>query len=102
MFDFRIYLSARQAEMLFHLGRTVEVAKRGAYFVSTFARTLREHQVRTTAICSTWFRFMGADWRLCRTSWDKTLWSRGLTPLVSTSSRPAKNISLPTDPSHLS
>ncbi|GAA5881145.1 hypothetical protein JCM16303_004817 [Sporobolomyces ruberrimus] len=44
VFDFRIYLSARQAEMLFHLGRTVEVAKRGAYFVSTFARTLREHQ----------------------------------------------------------
>lgn len=45
VFDFRIYLFARQAEMLFHLGRTVEAAKRGAYFVSTFARTLREHQV---------------------------------------------------------
>ncbi|GAA5964623.1 hypothetical protein JCM3765_007645 [Sporobolomyces pararoseus] len=44
VFDFRIYLFARQAEMLFHLGRTVEAAKRGAYFVSTFARTLREHQ----------------------------------------------------------
>ncbi|GAA5937732.1 transport protein particle complex II subunit TRS130 [Sporobolomyces koalae] len=44
VFDFRIYLFARQAEMLFHLGRTVEVARRGAYFVSTFARTLREHQ----------------------------------------------------------
>ncbi|GAA5847602.1 hypothetical protein JCM3766R1_000806 [Sporobolomyces carnicolor] len=45
VFDFRIYLFARQAEMLFRLGRTVEVAKRGAFFVSTFARTLREHQV---------------------------------------------------------
>ncbi|GAA5902878.1 transport protein particle complex II subunit TRS130 [Sporobolomyces salmoneus] len=44
VFDFRIYLFARQAEMLFHLGRTVEAAKRGAYFVSTFARTLRENQ----------------------------------------------------------
>lgn len=45
IFDFRIYLFARQAVMLFHLGRVVEVARRGAYFVSTFARKLREHQV---------------------------------------------------------
>ncbi|BGP18137.1 hypothetical protein JCM10213v2_006192 [Rhodosporidiobolus nylandii] len=44
VFDFRIYLFARQANMLFRLGRVVEVARRGAYFVSTFARTLREHQ----------------------------------------------------------
>ncbi|BGP01777.1 hypothetical protein NBRC10513v2_005416 [Rhodotorula toruloides] len=44
IFDFRIYLFARQAVMLFHLGRVVEVARRGAYFVSTFARKLREHQ----------------------------------------------------------
>ncbi|CEQ40052.1 SPOSA6832_01657 [Sporobolomyces salmonicolor] len=47
VFDFRIYLFARQAAMLFHLGRIVEVARRGAYFVSTFARKLREHQVRS-------------------------------------------------------
>ncbi|BGP09807.1 hypothetical protein JCM10049v2_005681 [Rhodotorula toruloides] len=44
IFDFRIYLFARQAVMLFNLGRVVEVARRGAYFVSTFARKLREHQ----------------------------------------------------------
>ncbi|GAA6024476.1 hypothetical protein JCM10207_004507 [Rhodosporidiobolus poonsookiae] len=44
VFDFRIYLFARQATMLFNLGRVVDVARRGAYFVSTFARTLREHQ----------------------------------------------------------
>ncbi|GAA5838208.1 hypothetical protein JCM5353_006041 [Sporobolomyces roseus] len=44
VFDFRIYLFAIQAEMLFSLRRTVEVARRGSYFVSTFARTLREHQ----------------------------------------------------------
>ncbi|GAA6060213.1 hypothetical protein JCM10212_002292 [Sporobolomyces blumeae] len=44
VFDFRIYLFARQAAMLFKLGRIVEVARRGAFFVSTFARTLREHQ----------------------------------------------------------
>lgn len=45
IFDFRIYLFARQAAMLFLLGRVAEVAKRGAFFISTFARTLREHQV---------------------------------------------------------
>ncbi|GAA5886852.1 hypothetical protein JCM6882_005915 [Rhodosporidiobolus microsporus] len=44
IFDFRTYLFARQAAMLFQLGRTVEIARRGAYFVSTFARTLREQQ----------------------------------------------------------
>jgi len=45
IFDFRIYLFARQALMLSRLGRITEVAKRGAYFISTFARTLRESQV---------------------------------------------------------
>lgn len=46
VFDFRIYLFARQATMLFQLGRITDVARRGAYFISTFARTLREHHVR--------------------------------------------------------
>ncbi|KWU42169.1 hypothetical protein RHOSPDRAFT_36290 [Rhodotorula sp. JG-1b] len=32
VFDFRSYLFARQAFMLFHLDRVVEVARRGAYF----------------------------------------------------------------------
>lgn len=45
IFDFRIYLFARQAAMLFHLGKITEVAKRGAFFISTFARRLREVQV---------------------------------------------------------
>lgn len=45
VFDFRIYLFGRQATMLFRLGRTAEIARRGAYFISTFARTLRQHQV---------------------------------------------------------
>lgn len=44
IFDFRSYLFARQAFMLFHLDRVVEVARRGAYFVSTFARKLRENE----------------------------------------------------------
>lgn len=46
VFDFRIYLFARQATMLFQLGRIAEVSRRGAFFISTFARTLRQHQVR--------------------------------------------------------
>lgn len=50
VFDFRIYLFARQAFMLFHLGRTAEIARRGAFFISTFARTLRQHQVGHSAV----------------------------------------------------
>ncbi|KAI5476177.1 hypothetical protein MNV49_000338 [Pseudohyphozyma bogoriensis] len=44
IFDFRIYLFARQAAMLVRLGKIAEVAKRGAYFISTFTRTLRDNQ----------------------------------------------------------
>ncbi|KAM0751302.1 hypothetical protein T439DRAFT_325449 [Meredithblackwellia eburnea MCA 4105] len=44
IFDFRIYLFARQADILFQLGRIAEVAKRGAFFISQFTRTLRENQ----------------------------------------------------------
>lgn len=44
IFDFRIYVFARQASMLRRLGRISEIAKRGAYFISTFTRTLRENQ----------------------------------------------------------
>jgi hypothetical protein len=43
-FDFRIYLFARQAALLSELGRISDVAKRGEYFISTFARTLRENE----------------------------------------------------------
>lgn len=45
IFDFRIYLFARQAGLLLDMGRIAEVAKRGTYFISTFARTLRQYQV---------------------------------------------------------
>ncbi|SCV73847.1 BQ2448_6277 [Microbotryum intermedium] len=44
VFDFRIYIFARQASLLSRLGRIAELAQRGALFVSTFARTLRQHQ----------------------------------------------------------
>lgn len=45
IFDFRIYLFARQATLLLQMGKIAELAKRAAYFISTFTRTLREHQV---------------------------------------------------------
>lgn len=45
VFDFRVYLFARQANLLLRLGRIAEAARRGAYFVSTFARTLRQGHV---------------------------------------------------------
>lgn len=64
VFDFRVYLFARQATMLFKLGRVVEVARRGAYFVSTFARTLREHHVRPSPS----FSFAFADRSLLKAS----------------------------------
>lgn len=88
VFDFRIYLFARQAEMLFRLGRTVEVAKRGAFFVSTFARTLREHQV---SFCVKTSRSRQLTPLACdRYSWDQTLSNRGRTRRVSTLSRRVK------------
>ncbi|KAM0790185.1 hypothetical protein ACM66B_005503 [Microbotryomycetes sp. NB124-2] len=43
VFDFRVYLFARQAALLFMLGRVEDVARRGGFFISTFARTLREN-----------------------------------------------------------
>ncbi|KAK4046679.1 hypothetical protein OIV83_005882 [Microbotryomycetes sp. JL201] len=43
VFDFRVYLFARQAGLLFMLGRVEDVARRGGFFISTFARTLREN-----------------------------------------------------------
>ncbi|KAL8287387.1 hypothetical protein RQP46_003839 [Phenoliferia psychrophenolica] len=44
VFDFRIYLFARQASILFELGRMAEAARRSAFFISQFTRTLRENQ----------------------------------------------------------
>ncbi|KAK4048148.1 hypothetical protein OIO90_005912 [Microbotryomycetes sp. JL221] len=43
VFDFRVYLFARQAALLFMLGRVADVARRGGFFISTFARTLKQH-----------------------------------------------------------
>ena len=45
VFDFRIYVFARQAILLGALGRITEVAKRGQWFVASLARRLRESEV---------------------------------------------------------
>ncbi|KAL7418808.1 hypothetical protein Q5752_006492 [Cryptotrichosporon argae] len=44
IFDFRIYVFARQAYLLGKLGRVTEIAKRGQWFVASLARRLREHE----------------------------------------------------------
>lgn len=43
-FDFRQYLFARQAELLFVLSRPVDVAARGFSFIISFSKLLSEHE----------------------------------------------------------
>lgn len=53
IFDFRVYVFARQAVLLGRLGRITEIAKRGQWFVASLTRRLRESEVRelsTTAL----------------------------------------------------
>ena len=47
IFDFRVYVFARQAKLLGQLGRITEVAKRGQWFVASLTRRLRESEVST-------------------------------------------------------
>lgn len=47
IFDFRIYVFARQCVLLGKLGRITEIAKRGQWFVASLAQRLRENQVRS-------------------------------------------------------
>ncbi|WVQ76341.1 hypothetical protein IAR50_006006 [Cryptococcus sp. DSM 104548] len=44
IFDFRVYLFARQGTLLGKLGRITEVAKRGQWFVASLAKRLRENE----------------------------------------------------------
>ncbi|KAK9718790.1 hypothetical protein K7432_005264 [Basidiobolus ranarum] len=44
VFDFRIYLFARQCRLLFLIGEPTEVCDRALKFVSTFVRTIRDFQ----------------------------------------------------------
>jgi hypothetical protein len=45
IFDFRVYVFARQALLLGQLGRITEIAKRGQWFVASLTRRLRESEV---------------------------------------------------------
>lgn len=49
IFDFRVYVFARQAVLLGRLGRITEVAKRGQWFVASLSRRLRESEVSCAA-----------------------------------------------------
>lgn len=51
VFDFRVYLFARQGILLGKLGRITEVAKRGQWFVASLANRLRENEV---CLLSSW------------------------------------------------
>jgi hypothetical protein len=46
VFDFRIYVFARQCRMLCKMGRGEEVLKKGADFIRSFGRVLVENKVR--------------------------------------------------------
>lgn len=50
IFDFRIYVFARQCSLLGKLGRITEIAKRGQWFVASLTRKLREHEVGITSV----------------------------------------------------
>jgi hypothetical protein len=45
IFDFRIYVFARQCVLLGQLGRITEIAKRGQWFIASLSRRLRESEV---------------------------------------------------------
>lgn len=45
VFDFRVYLLARQCALLSKIGDMEELCRKAASFLSTFARTLREVEV---------------------------------------------------------
>lgn len=79
VFDFRIYVFARQAALLGALGRITEVAKRGQWFVASLARRLRESEVRRVSplllpadIVSSYCARL-----TIRRIWQSTLLSRG-------------------------
>lgn len=50
IFDFRIYLLARQCTVLAGMGRLVEAAKKSSSFLASFSRRLREVEVRGHAV----------------------------------------------------
>ncbi|KAI8912338.1 hypothetical protein DFJ77DRAFT_467973 [Powellomyces hirtus] len=45
IFDFRVYLFARQCQLLFRLRHAVEICQRAKVFINQFARTIQENEV---------------------------------------------------------
>jgi len=54
VFDFRIYVFARQCRMLGRMGRGEEVLKKGAEFVRSFGRVLSENKVSRFKLFCDW------------------------------------------------
>lgn len=50
VFDFRIYLLARECLLLSGLSKFVDIAHKAVSFLNTFGRRLREIQVKTKAL----------------------------------------------------
>ncbi|KAJ3151464.1 hypothetical protein HDU89_001906 [Geranomyces variabilis] len=44
IFDFRVYLFARQCQLLFRLGRPVTICQRAKMFINQFSRTIHENE----------------------------------------------------------
>jgi hypothetical protein len=72
IFEFRIYVFARQAGLLGKLGRITEIAKRGQWFVASLTRRLRESEVSRLAAAMS-----GSVADQVRRSWLRTLSRRG-------------------------
>jgi len=50
IFDFRMYLFARQCQLLFRLDRPAELCQRAKLFISSFSMTLTDYKVCTYII----------------------------------------------------
>lgn len=50
VFDFRVYLLARQCTLLGRMGRVAEIGRKVATFLGAFGKRLREAEVCTTSI----------------------------------------------------
>lgn len=74
VFDFRIYVFARQCLLLGKLGRITEIAKRGQWFVASLAGRLRMNRVRK----------LSQDGAHHRPTWQNTLSRVGRIPPAST------------------
>ena len=106
IFDFRVYLCSRQADLLVGLGRVDELAKRSKTGIYSIARLLRAHGVgsaRPTLVCLTPLLCTHSEFSLpipsCRAPYHRTFSRAGctlprcrLSPDVAACSRPGTTI----------